>query len=104
MSTAGGTGNCSTTVYVGRAAYRVWNNTGARRDFNIDGACVRINNNGEITSTSAGRTLNTGESINSYGTSNGSCGGAVQGTIGYNAAALADVDNDGQVNFTGTDR
>ena len=104
VSTAGGTGNCSTTVYVGRAAYRVWNNTGARRDFNIDGACVRINNNGEITSTSAGRTLNAGEAINSYGTSNGSCGGAVQGTIGYNAAALADVDNDGQVNFTGTDR
>jgi prepilin-type N-terminal cleavage/methylation domain-containing protein len=104
VSTAGGTGNCSTTVYVGRAAYRVWNNTGARRDFNIDGACIRINNNGEITSTSAGRTLNTGESINSYSTSNGSCGGAVQGTIGYNAAALADVDNDGQVNFAGTDR
>lgn len=104
VSTAGGTGTCSTTVYVGRAAYRVWNNTGARRDFNIDGACVRINNNGEITSTSAGRTLNTGESINSYGTSNGSCGGAIQGTLLYSAAALADVNNNGNVNFTGTDR
>jgi hypothetical protein len=89
---------------VGGAVYRVWNNTGARRDFNIDGTCVRVNNGGEITSTSAGRTLNSGETIYRYATSNGSCGGAIQGTLIYNSAIIADTDNDGQVNFTGTDR
>lgn len=104
VSTAGGTGVCSTTVYVGRAAYRVWNNTGARRDFNVDGACVRVNNNAEITSTSAGRTLNSGETIYRYATSNGSCGGGVQGTLVYSSAIVADSDNDGQVYFNGTDR
>lgn len=104
VSTAGGTGACSTTVYVGRDAYRVWNNTGARWDFMADGTCVRINNNGEITSTSAGRTLNSGETIYRYGTSNASCGGVIQGTFNYSTAILADTDNDSQVNFTGSDR
>jgi len=104
VSTSGGTSTCSTTVFVGGAVYRVWNNTGARRDFNIDGTCVRVNNGGEITSTSAGRTLNSGETIYRYATSNGSCGGAIQGTLIYNSAIIADTDNDGQVNFTGTDR
>jgi len=104
VSSGGGTGACSTTVYVALASYRVWNNTGNRRDFTIDGACVRVNNGSEITSTSAGRTLNTGETIYQYPTSNGSCGGTVQGTFAYSAAALADVNNNGQVNFTGSDR
>jgi prepilin-type N-terminal cleavage/methylation domain-containing protein len=104
ISTTGGTGACSTTVNVGRAAYRVWNNAGSRYDFTLDGACVRVNNNGEITSNSAGRTLNSGETVYRYGTSNGSCGGTIQAVLSYSAAALADVDNDGQVNFTGTDR
>lgn len=104
VSNAGGTSVCSTTVYVGSTAYRVWNNVGSRRDFNIDGVCVRVNNGSEITSTSAGRTLNTGETINQYATSNGSCGGTIQLSLTYSSAILADADNDGQVNFTGTDR
>lgn len=104
VSTANGTGTCSTTVFVGLTAYRVWNNTGSRRDFTIDGVCVRINNGSEITSPSAGRTLNAGETITQYATRNGSCGGTIQSSLTYNSAILADTDNDGQVNFTGTDR
>jgi hypothetical protein len=48
--------------------------------------------------------LNVGESIARYSTTNGSCGGGVQETLVYNTAILADTDNDGQVNFTGSDR
>lgn len=104
VSTAGGTGTCSTIVYVGRTEYRVWNNTGSRRDFMIDGACRRVNNGGEITTTVPLQRLNAGESIARYSTTNGSCGGGIQETLTYNSATLADTDNDGQVNFTGTDR
>lgn len=104
VSTAGGTGSCSTTIYVGLAAYRVWNNTGAVQDFMIDGVCRRVANGGEITTTTPLQRLNQGESIFRYSTTNGSCTGVVQTTLSYNIAVLADVNNNGNVNFTGTDR
>ncbi len=104
VSTAGGTGTCSTTIYVGHTEYRVWNNTGSRRDFTIDGACRRVNSGSEITTSSPLQRLNAGESIARYSTANGSCGGGVQETLTYNSAIRADTDNDGQVNFTGSDR
>ncbi len=102
VSNANGSGACSTTVLIGQAAYRVWNNTGSRYDFNVDGACVRVNNGGEITTGS--RRLNSGETINRYSTNNGTCGGASQAQLTYSSAVYADSNNNGQVNFTGTDR
>jgi len=102
VSNADGSGSCSTTVFVGRTAYRVWNNTGSRRDFIVDGTCRRINNGGEI--TTAALRLNSGETMYRYSTNNGTCGGGAQAQLSYNSAVSADSDNDGLVNFTGTDR
>jgi len=102
VSNSNGSSSCSTTVFIGQANYRVWNNTGARYDFNVDGSCRRINNGAEIT-TGALR-LNSGENISRYSTNNGTCGGGVQAQLSYNSAVYNDNDNDGQVNFTGTDR
>ncbi len=86
----------------GLSDYRVWNNTGSRRDFIVDGTCRRINNGAEI--TTAALRLNSGETIDRYATNNGSCGGGVQEQLSYTSAVYADSDGDGLVNFTGTDR
>ncbi|MBI5098622.1 MAG: putative Ig domain-containing protein [Nitrospirae bacterium] len=102
VSNANGSASCSTVVFIGQAAYRVWNNTGSRYDFNVDGTCLRVNNGIEIT-TGALR-LNSGETIYRYSTNNGSCGGAAQALLTYNSAVYADSNNNGLVNFTGTDR
>lgn len=101
-----GGNTCQTTLYVGCQNYRVWNDFGARMDFRIDGTCKRVNNNSEITNPEY---LNTGETIERYGTQNQSCGGAVQATLSYDQAMNADVvinggDGDCQVYFSGTDR
>jgi prepilin-type N-terminal cleavage/methylation domain-containing protein len=85
----------------GCASYRVWNNTGLRRDFLIDGTCKRVRNNREITTPEM---LNSGETIERYNTSNSTCGGGVQATLTYTQAISADSDGDCCVNFTGTDR
>jgi prepilin-type N-terminal cleavage/methylation domain-containing protein len=99
VSNANGSGTCSATIYTG---YRVWNNTGSRRDFIVDGTCRRVNNNNEITTASL--LLSSGETIDRYGTNNGTCGGGVMTQLNYSTAATADADNDSQVNFSGTDR
>lgn len=101
-----GGNTCQATVYVGCQNYRVWNNTGGRRYFLIDGTCKRVNNNSEITNP---QYLNTGETIQRYNTQDWSCGGAVQATLSYDQAMNADVvinggDGDCQVNFLGSDR
>lgn len=82
--------------------YRVWNNTGSRFDFIINGTCIRANNNTEI--TTGALQLNSGGTIDRYATSDGSCGGVIQAQLSYNSAASADSNGNGQVNFTGTDR
>jgi prepilin-type N-terminal cleavage/methylation domain-containing protein len=82
--------------------YRVWNNTGSRFDFIINGTCIRANNNTEI--TTGALQLNSGGTIDRYATSDGSCGGVIQAQLSYSSAASADSNNNGQVNFTGTDR
>jgi len=107
VTNAYGSGNCSTSAYVGCAGYRVWNNTGGRRDFWIDGACRRINNNAEI--TTAVILLNPGETIERRTTNNGTCGLPVVSTLTYDTAMNADItinggDGDCQANFGGTDR
>jgi len=99
VSNASGSSTCSATV---NTAYRVWNNTGARWDFRVDGTCRRVANGSEI--TAAPLLLGTGETISRYNTNNGTCGGAVVAQLLYATAATADADNDSQVNFTGTDR
>jgi len=99
VSNANGSSNCSRTVYT---KYRVWNNTGARRDFMVDGTCRRVNNNNEI--TTAALFLSFGETIDRYSTNNGTCGGAVAAQLTFATAAAADVNNNSQVNFTGSDR
>ena len=105
---AGGSGNCSATVNVGCARYRVWNATGARRDFSApNGTCVRVNNGNEIT---GGSQLSPGLTIIRYTTNNGTCGGAAQGTINYTQAMAADMAGNGdcrvdyRFNDTVTDR
>jgi prepilin-type N-terminal cleavage/methylation domain-containing protein len=102
VNSASGSNSCSTTIYVGRNEYRVWNNTGSRRDFIIDGSCRRVSSNREITTTSL--RLNAGEAVYRYATNNRSCGGGIQDQMDYNTAVYADSDNDGRVNFSGTDR
>jgi hypothetical protein len=86
-------------IYTG---YRVWNNTGARRDFVVDGTCRRVNNNSEI--TTAALRLSSGETIDRYSTNNGTCGGGVVSQLNFSTAATVDTDNDSQVNFSGTNR
>ncbi len=102
VSNAYGNASCSIIVFIGQTFYRIWNNTGARYDYNIDGSCRRVNNNNEITTGTL--RLNSGETIYRYSTNNGSCGGAAQAQLTYNASVYADSNNNGQVNFTGTDR
>lgn len=102
VTNAYGSGSCNTTVCVAtKTGYRVYNNTGTRRDFRIDGVCRRINNNSEITTTTL--RLNSAESVISYSSSNGSCVGEVA-SMTFNQAVCTDNDTDGLVNFSGTDR
>jgi prepilin-type N-terminal cleavage/methylation domain-containing protein len=108
VTNAAGTSNCSTTLYVGCQAYRVWNNTGATYDFRVDGTCRNnINNNNEI--TTAALRLNPGETINRYAQNPGACPNGVLATLSYDQAMNADIIVNGgngncRVNFTGTDR
>lgn len=99
VSNANGSNACSTTIYTG---YRVWNNTGTRRDFMVDETCRRVNNNSEI--TTAALRLSSGETIDRYSTNNGTCGGGVVSQLNFSTAATVDTDNDSQVNFSGTNR
>ncbi|MDD5373555.1 MAG: prepilin-type N-terminal cleavage/methylation domain-containing protein [Sulfurimonas sp.] len=101
VTNAYGGGSCNTKVCVARTEYRIYNDTGARQDFMVDGSCRRVNNGSEIT-TVANR-LNSGESITIYSSSNGRCTTAAA-SITFNQAACADDDADGLVNFSGADR
>jgi len=98
VTNANGTSTCSATIYTG---YSVWNDS-PRRDFMVDGICTTVNNNSEI--TTASRLLSSGETIDRYGTNNGTCGGGVMAQLNYSTAATADANNDSRVNFSGTDR
>ncbi len=91
----GGGGSCSD--------YRVWNDLGINRDFDVDGNCGKANNGTEITSTGTSELLNSGEDIKRYGTWNNSCG-TLQETFTFNDAVTADTNLDCCVNFTGADR
>ncbi len=84
--------------------YRVWNNTGAKYDFQLDAVCKKANNGNEITKASQSKLLNSGESIQRYDTSNNSCGGSVAATFTYSQAEGADSDGDCQVYYDATDR
>ncbi len=97
-----GGNTCQVTVYVGCQNYRVWNNTGFRRDFGIDGICKRVNNNSEITDP---QYLNVGEYIEGFLTFDWSCAFPL-GTLTYDQAMNADINGNRncRVNFTGTDR
>ncbi len=84
--------------------YRVWNNTGDRYDFYMDGGCKKTNNGKEITKVGQSKLLNSGESIKRYDTDDNSCGGSVAATLTYSQAESADSDGDSQVYFDATDR
>ncbi len=93
VSNANGSSTCSATVYTGCSEYRVWNNTGSRRDFRVTGSgCRRVNNGSEITTDTY--RLSSGETVTRYNTNNGSCG-AAQGTINYTGAMNADIEISG---------
>lgn len=103
VSNANGTSSCSATFYVSCRDYTVYNNTGSRRDFMItNSSCSRTNNGSAISGT-----LNTGETVTRYATSNRSCGSA-QGSFGYTDAMNADIaanggDGDCQVYYNSSD-
>ncbi|MDD5401217.1 MAG: type II secretion system protein [Sulfurimonas sp.] len=104
VTNAYGSGACSTGVCVAtKTEYRIYNDTGARWDFMVDGVCRRVNNNSEITTTAPLRRLNAGESIIQYSSSNTTCSGEVA-RITFNQVVCADTDADGLVNFSGADR
>jgi hypothetical protein len=106
VSNSNGSSTCSTTVYTGCSEYRVWNNTGSRRDFRVTGSgCRRVDNGSEIT-TSTYR-LSSGETVTRYNTNNRSCGTA-QGSINYTDAMNADIEISGgngncRVNYNSDD-
>jgi hypothetical protein len=82
-------------------AYRVWNLTGARRDFRLpNGSCRRVNNNAEITTTSL---LTPGTQIIAYSSSTSPCTGTIFATFSYNTAICLDDNANGQVNMTGNE-
>lgn len=70
----------------------------------VAGLCRSIGNGAEITTTTGPRYLLPSASITRHLTTDTTCVGAIQASISYTTAALVDSDNDGYVNFTGTDR
>ncbi|GAB6183077.1 hypothetical protein [Thermodesulfovibrio hydrogeniphilus] len=83
----------------GCIAYRVWNQTGATRDFTVSGVCRNNRANGaEITSTTI--TLSSGGQISRHSSLDGKCTSSVLQTLTYSQAVSADTDGDCQVNFT----
>ncbi len=92
-ASGGGGGGCSN--------YRVWNVNGNTKDFEPDRPkppCVTVANNAEITTS---ETLNSGETLVQYPTSNGSCNGSGN-NLTYNQAVTADVNSDCCVEFDGS--
>ena len=89
-----------TAAAAGCTDYRVWNNMGNRKDFDIDATCKRTNNGIEITTPEF---LNTGESITRYNSKNTTCAGALS-TFSFVQAQTADTNTDCSVNYDGTDR
>lgn len=85
----------------GCSGFRVWNGTGARRDYRLDSVCSGVNNNAEIT-VDPTRLLNSGEIIERFSSTTGVCTGLVD-SITFNQAVNADaLDNDCQVNYETT--
>ena len=83
----------------GCTAYRVWNQTGAMRDFTVSGTCRNnIQNNAEITSPTI--TLNSGGTISMHFSTVGICTSTILRTLYYNDAVAADTNRDCMVNFT----
>jgi len=79
-------------------AYRVWNQTGATRDFTVSGTCINnIHNNEEITSST---TLNSGGSISGFFPPGRNCTSAIVQTLTYADAVAADTNKNCQVNLT----
>ncbi len=92
------------TVGLGENRFRVWNATGATRDFIVDGGTCRnnIGDNNEITNPSGNIFFDPGETIGRY-TSGGTCG-TFEATLYYSDAVAADTDCDFKVDVitTGT--
>lgn len=99
VANAYGSGSCTTNitkicVQNSARAYRVWNLTGARRDFRLpDGSCRRVNNNAEITTTTS--LLTPGTQIVAYSSSTWSCSGTILATFSYNTAVCLDDNANG---------
>lgn len=91
INTSGGGG--------GGKRYRIWNNTGTRRDFTLSGTCRNnINQGNEITTTSL--YLDEGGYLNVHASSIGTCNDTVILSLGYEDAVAADADNDQEVYVT----
>lgn len=83
--------------------YRVWNDTGEKFDFMVDGWCANnIANGTEITTPT--RRLGPGETIDRYAFEPGLCPPPILEQLTYEEAVSADTNYDCCVNFTGTDR
>jgi hypothetical protein len=107
VANAYGSGSCTTNITKicvenSARAYRVWNLTGARRDFRLpDESCIRVNNNAEITPTTS--LLTPGTQIVAYSSSNTTCSGTIFATFSYNTAVCLDDNADRLVNMTGNE-
>ncbi len=91
------------TVGLGENRFRVWNTTGATRDFIVDGACRNsVGDNNEITNASGNIFFDPGETIDRYASS-GICG-TFQARLYYSDAVAADANCNFEVNVitTGT--
>ncbi len=82
--------------------YRVWNDTGNKNDFEMDGGCFDILDAAEIT-IDGSRVLQNGEDIIQHSTSNGSCGGGTY-TLNYNEAIFSDNNTDCCIEISGDDK
>ncbi len=91
--------NCSAKACVIRyRGYRVYNGTGSRRDFRRpNGACVRINNGSEITTSTIRLTVSSGPVI-MYDSNNRSCTGEL-GRVDFSWAVCTDDDADSTIKF-----
>lgn len=91
------------TLRVVCTSYQVWNSTGAKHDFRVDGTCRgNVNNNAEITVSTV--LLTPGSSITRY-TRQGNCKAnwVLGPPISYTDAILQDTDGDCTVNYNAND-
>ncbi|HPD50181.1 MAG TPA: hypothetical protein P5187_10260 [Smithellaceae bacterium] len=85
-------------AYTSCSGYRVWNETGSRKDFRVtgEGCESNLDSGDEITD---GYYLNTGETVDRYDDLGYCSSSRYEGSISFTDAQNADLDGDCQVNY-----